>query len=146
MRAAEATRLPTQTVKNRATKTRKVLSAMWKARWATVGALLVAALALLLVLRRPREEARLPHPVPPPRPVPTAPPEIPVSVRAARLREEAAIECKREFYWVCQDKLDQAKRLDPGGEGLPAVRELRHTIEDKGRPDDFLDSKSTHHR
>jgi hypothetical protein len=49
------------------------------------------------------------------------PPDSP----ADELREQASSECQRELWRQCLDHLDEAKRLDPGGDEKPSVREQR---------------------
>jgi DNA-binding NarL/FixJ family response regulator len=138
---AKLTGIAAPTVANRATRTRKALEAKWKLRVAGLVGLMAAGALLFALSRRRPEEARVPHPQVPPSAVPTASQEIPVAVRAAQLREEAASACSVFDYATCFDRLERAAALDPAGESQESVRELRHQLEDGARRERFPDSK-----
>lgn len=131
-----------QTVSNRVSSLRKKLREKWQARMTKVAALSLLLVFLAILGWRKREEfARLfhrpaPAPVPtsaPPRPAPE--PSIPVALQqAAELRQEAAEQCAHNQLARCSDLLEQASKLDPGGDSQPEVRALRHQVEDGIRP------------
>jgi hypothetical protein len=50
------------------------------------------------------------------------------------LRDEALDLCGRAAWVVCKDKLDEAARLDPGGESEPRVQKARADIQSAERP------------
>jgi hypothetical protein len=47
--------------------------------------------------------------------------------RAIALRRDALAACGKKQWYDCKDKLDDAWRLDPAGEGTPDVRAARET-------------------
>lgn len=47
---------------------------------------------------------------------------------ARNLRDEAYEACGDYLWAQCEQKLDEAKRLDPGGEGEPNVRQARRAV------------------
>jgi hypothetical protein len=61
--------------------------------------------------------------------------------RAAKLRDEAAEECRLMRWAACEDKLDDARKLDPAGEDQPAVKELRAKEQAGQYPDGGPDKK-----
>jgi hypothetical protein len=65
------------------------------------------------------------RPEPPERSVPQ-PPRL---TAEQELRQAAAEACGGELWGRCQNKLDEAAKLDPAGESTPQVRELRKAIE-----------------
>ena len=50
--------------------------------------------------------------------------------RAAPLREEAYSECARWRWFECEQKLEQARLIDPAGDSDPRVAEARKQIAD----------------
>jgi len=75
-----------------------------------------------------------------PLPVPTETHPTPAEQQlAATLREQAFASCARKYFPECQEKLDQAKALDPSGEELVAIRRWREAIRDaKDGGSDFV--------
>jgi hypothetical protein len=66
--------------------------------------------------------------VPPPAPTP-APPAPPTELaRAVELRQEAQRACEAQSWTTCAKHLDDARALDPAGEGGEAVRAMRERI------------------
>jgi hypothetical protein len=61
----------------------------------------------------------------PPPPVGARPPLDPQVVRAEALRREARDACDAHVWKTCVDKLDEARALDPEGDGDPEVQALR---------------------
>jgi len=61
---------------------------------------------------------------------PDVPPQRPELQRAERLRDEAIARCTAEQWAECGAKLDEAKRIDPGGEAQPRVVKARGQIEE----------------
>jgi hypothetical protein len=54
--------------------------------------------------------------------------------RAEALRQKAYAACDRRAWAECRDLLDEAKGLDPEGDGDPRVKSRRDSIRDaKGR-------------
>jgi hypothetical protein len=49
--------------------------------------------------------------------------------RAAELRREALAACDAQRYRECQERLDDARALDPDGEQSPEVKARRHMLE-----------------
>lgn len=62
------------------------------------------------------------HPAPPP----SAPPTT--LVQAAALRDEARQACDEALWGVCEQRLDDARALDPDGERSPDVAGMRRRI------------------
>jgi len=61
-------------------------------------------------------------------PSPQPPPPTPEE-RAEVLRNDATLACE-DYRWVlCRDKLDEARALDPAGEGSPIVKKERTAIQ-----------------
>ena len=95
--------------------------------------LLAAALALvagIVVTKAPAIVAYLrgtPSPIGPD--VPPKPPRPEVQM-AERLRDEAIERCTAGQWAECGAKLDEAKRIDPGGEAQPRVVKARGQIEE----------------
>jgi hypothetical protein len=54
--------------------------------------------------------------------------------RVDALRREGFEACAESMWTQCEGKLDEAKRLDPGGEADPRVRAAREAIDDARRP------------
>jgi RNA polymerase sigma factor (sigma-70 family) len=119
---AEREQIPAPTVRQRVTRLRKHFRTRWEAQLAAV-ATLVGAIALIWWWLQPREQ-----PVPPiVREVPSATPldQDPSLLRARELRRLALQQCHDGAYVPCLEGLDQAKTLDPAGDGDPAIVEAR---------------------
>ena len=56
--------------------------------------------------------------------------------RERKYREMAAKDCREGAYDACEEELDAAKRLDPDGEDLPAVKAMREAIAAHKDPSD----------
>jgi hypothetical protein len=50
--------------------------------------------------------------------------------RAAALRKEAFTACGDDYWALCESKLDEAQKLDPGGESDTRVQEARTAVHD----------------
>jgi DNA-directed RNA polymerase specialized sigma24 family protein len=108
--------------------------------------LIVLMVALLLGIlfkhmrHRPKDDLGIPSPKPAPTavapsPQPTAPPQA----QADELRQRAQEACDAKRWDACLGDLDAASQLDPKGDELPAVKELRQTakegiVNDQGKP------------
>jgi hypothetical protein len=55
--------------------------------------------------------------------------------RAAKLRDEAVAACGAALWGTCEERLDEARTLDPAGEGEARVEKARRQIDDAIRPD-----------
>jgi len=55
--------------------------------------------------------------------------------RAAQLRREAAEACAEALWGRCEDKLDEARALDPAGDSDPVVGALRRLAQERMWPD-----------
>ena len=86
---------------------------------ATVGALAVVERHAIVARLAPRPV--LIEPVPSGETAPTPTPEQ----AALEMRHEAREACMEMNLDLCEKQLDDAKKLDPAGENLPAVRSLR---------------------
>ena len=141
---AEKLGMAKQTVSNRIAIVRTRMRDKWAKRMATLTALTLTVVVLIIVGWRKREEvARFFH-LESPAPAPTAPaptrpqpePSIPVALReAAKLRSEALEACNSGQYATCSDRLEAAAKLDPAGDRDPLMRRMRHDIEDHIRPE-----------
>lgn len=136
---AEKLGMAKQTVSNRIALVRTRMRDKWAKRMATLTALTLTVVVLIIVGWRKREEvARLFHlesPAPSPTaPAPTRPqpePSIPVALQeAGKLRSEASDACGKGDFATCSDRLEAAAKLDPAGDRDPGVRALRDSIED----------------
>jgi DNA-directed RNA polymerase specialized sigma24 family protein len=133
---ARRTGLATQTIRNKLARARRVLSEALRARDVVriAGAVVLLGIAILIWLGvRRYEEAHLHRgeiqpddEYAPPAPSPT---EI-----ADGLRKKAVIACDALDVKSCERDLDEAKRLDPAGEGQEQVMELRERIESMRTP------------
>jgi hypothetical protein len=95
---------------------------------------LMVALFLGLLFKhmrhRPKDDLGIPSPKPAPTavapsPEPTAPPQA----QADELRQRAQDACDAKRWETCLRDLDAASDLDPNGDELPAVKELRKAAE-----------------
>jgi len=89
---------------------------------AFIGAGLALAASVALVVRLAT----------PPPPVGAASPLTPAE-RAFVIRDEATEECRQEHWKECLDRLDMARALDPDGDAVPEVQELRKVAGGKMR-------------
>jgi preprotein translocase subunit SecG len=140
-----------QTVSNRISTVRKEMRQKWLVRVTKIATFAFVVLIIVFTWGKREEIAHFlrPTPTPTPAPAPTRPapePQIPVALRAAELRRQAAEACEQHAYEACSDDLEAAARLDPAGETQPTVRELRHTVEDHVRPDRPFDAKPGYRR
>jgi hypothetical protein len=94
--------------------------------WWAVAAAAAIAIAVGAIARPAIVASR--SPVRPPPPVPTAPPSPSPEPRAATLRKEAAAACAQGDFGPCEQRLDEAQRIDPAGENDVRVREARASI------------------
>jgi hypothetical protein len=53
--------------------------------------------------------------------------------RAEKLRDEADERCARKLWGACEARLDEAMKLDPGGESEERVRRMRDIVENAAR-------------
>jgi hypothetical protein len=53
--------------------------------------------------------------------------------RAEKLRDEADERCARKLWGACEARLDEATKLDPGGESEERVRRMRDIVESAAR-------------
>jgi hypothetical protein len=93
--------------------------------------LLAAAAVLLAILVTKKDQIVALFQGPPkpvlPQPAPSPPPPSPQEL-AAGPRGDAQKACAAGEWAACADKLDEAKKLDPASEGLPAVLQMRELI------------------
>jgi len=104
-----------------------------RSRWAVLLAAAAFALLAAVILTSGRDEKRAtigPDNEWAPLPPPPGPHE-----KAEALRDEAVASCTRWFWAECRTKLDDAKKLDPAGEGADRVRALREQIAAGLNPD-----------
>ena len=100
-----------------------------------VAAALGAAIVALAIERR-EVLAWLRHDTPAIGPDRWSPETVPSpQERAAKLRDEAVAACGNALWGLCEEKLDEARTLDPAGEGEARVEKARREIEDTIRPD-----------
>ncbi|WP_437682502.1 RNA polymerase sigma factor [Sorangium sp. So ce131] len=124
--AAEA-QVPAARVRQRVSRMRRWMRERWRAELAAVAALALLALVLARLLR-PADDPPAVAPLPEPPPV-TPPAEVPPPReridRARALRAEALRACDERAFRPCLDRLDEAARLDPPGDGAPDVAAAR---------------------
>ena len=105
-------------------------------RWVVPAIAAAVVLVLLLAWKRREVVAWLtgtPEPISPDRwDVPREPTR---EERAETLRGEAFAACARSEWEACLVELDQAKELDPGGDGDPRVTRARDAIRQAPEPD-----------
>jgi hypothetical protein len=92
--------------------------------WLAAAATLVAAGAALYALDPGPDRVGSP----PPPPTPTRPAPVPSAdplAVATELRRKAAAACDAKQWRACVAALDEARAIDPGGDGAPAVKALR---------------------
>ncbi len=116
-------------VKMQASRLRKHLREHW-AKW-LAGVTALGAFILFIVLARkpvvPGSDIG-PDDVAMSATATTARPAASTAPDAEALRNLAIQMCQDGFYVPCEEKLDQAKAVDPSSESLPFVKEMRETI------------------
>jgi hypothetical protein len=110
-------------------RTRRAPRVVWLVA-ATLGAAIVA-----LGIERREVVAWLRHDTPAIGPDRWSPDRATPQVRAAKLRDEAIVACGAALWGTCEERLDEARRLDPAGEGEARVEKARREIDDAIRPD-----------
>jgi hypothetical protein len=111
-------------------RTRRAPGLLWLVA-ATLGAAIVA-----LGIGRREVVAWLRHDTPTIAPDRWSPDRAPTPrERAAKLRDEAVAACGAALWGTCEQRLDEARTLDPAGEGEARVAKARSEIEDSIRPD-----------
>lgn len=111
---------PTQ-VRQRVSRMRRWMKQQWAAEIAAVAAIVILAIVAWRLLREPEPVAN-PDVIPDVVPIPEVRPEM---KRAQELREAAEVDCGREAYRECLDKLNEAAGLDPDGAKAPEIVTLR---------------------
>jgi hypothetical protein len=104
--------------------------------WIASGAVAVATTTALVLSLNALTVARSPTNQGPDIDAAPAPPTTIEHGRARRLRYEAGHACATARWAACEAKLDEARGLDPAGEGGERVKALREAIEaarDSGR-------------
>ena len=134
---ARTTKLAVQTVRNKLGRARKLLGAAWTKRNEIAAAVLLLAF-LFLVLPRLAKDPHVqalwhrgeisPDDTHAP-PAPSVPPSPPPQELADGLRTKAAKECADFELDACEADLDAARALDPAGEDLPKVRQMRERLQ-----------------
>ncbi|MBW2457256.1 MAG: sigma-70 family RNA polymerase sigma factor [Deltaproteobacteria bacterium] len=124
---AASERLPATQVRQRVSRMRRFMKRQWVAELAAVAGV---GLAVLVVWYLTRDPVPVAKPVPDVVPVPdTAPapimPADPRVERAHQLRADALRECDRKAWERCLAGLDEAARLDPGGDEDAQVQGAR---------------------
>jgi DNA-directed RNA polymerase specialized sigma24 family protein len=136
---AEEARLPAPQVRKRVSRLRR----HFRTRWALeVAALLVVTLiAVGIALVAPKR----PTPAPEAEHVP-APPPSSIPVPAEDLRQRALQDCEKGRWQECVEALDEARRLDPAGDALPAVQAARGRARDALTPPPLAPPAPSSHR
>jgi hypothetical protein len=67
--------------------------------------------------------------------------ESPALRQAAQLRQDAVQACERALWLLCEEKLDEAERIDPAGERDTLVQSTRKAAHDGLHPDDNGEDK-----
>jgi hypothetical protein len=99
--------------------------------WLTAAATLAAAGGALYALDSEPDHVGSPPPLPTPtRPAPV-PSADPLAV-ATELRRKAAAACDAKQWSACLAALDEARAVDPEGDGAPAVKALREKAAKRG--------------
>ncbi len=122
---AKAKGVPVGTVKSDASRLRAHLAKHWGLYAGTAVVLLVV---FAVRMRRPGEPEIGPDDVAMSATATTARPAASTAPDAEALRNLAIQMCQDGFYVPCEEKLDQAKAVDPASESLPFVKEMRETI------------------
>ncbi len=118
-------KLPAARVRQRVSRMRRWMRERWMAELAAVAALSAIILGVIWWLRRISKPETDAHPSPTIQPEPPSPLD-----RARSLRAEAAKQCDERAWRECLKSLDDARALDPIGDGSPEVRALRGKAED----------------
>jgi DNA-directed RNA polymerase specialized sigma24 family protein len=127
--------LPATQVRQRVSRLRRHLRERWKAELAAVAILLLVAIVAWRFVAEPTPQVITPSPdrVSPERPeaprVVPEPPPLDNRGRAAELRRVALEACDSAAWQPCLDGLNEAKQLDPAGDGAEAVRRAREAAE-----------------
>jgi hypothetical protein len=74
---------------------------------------LAASVALIVYASRPDPKVTAPAP------------EVTQAQRVEHVRVGAQVACAQEHWKVCLDRLDEAREMDPNGDGAPDVQALR---------------------
>jgi DNA-directed RNA polymerase specialized sigma24 family protein len=120
-------KIPPARVRQRVSRMRRWMKERWAAELAAVAMLAVLAVLAWWLLSKPEAP---PEAHDDPGVSPTIVPEPPSSLdRARALRADALRACDRSSFRECVDGLDQAKALDPIGDGDPAVGAARAKAE-----------------
>jgi hypothetical protein len=102
--------------------------------WLAAAAVVAAAASVFAVLKGPDLLVWWRGPTLPIAQIDAAPEPPAALVRAEALRDEAERACSQSLWGACQQRLDDAMALDPGGEGQPRVLRMRGAIA-AARPD-----------
>jgi hypothetical protein len=97
---------------------------------------LAAAVALVIATTARRREIALWFGHEPIGPDTAQTPESVLAERAARLRHDALGLCEQGFWYPCEQKLDEARKLNPAGESEPQVQAARLSIDQAAHPPD----------
>lgn len=93
--------------------------------------LAAAALVGLFLAALTRRPANVAHPAP----ADTAPSiDQPRRDQASQMRADATTACAQSQWKRCEEKLDEARAIDPSGESDPRIARLRRAIADGTRP------------
>jgi len=116
-----------------------IAAARARRRTAWVVTLIAAALggivAVIGIRSAPQIEAwwhgplKAPEHAPPIETAPAPPPPSPAVLAAASFRAEASRACDEHLWGTCEQRLNDARALDPEGENTDEVRALRRRIE-----------------
>jgi DNA-directed RNA polymerase specialized sigma24 family protein len=120
---ASEEKVPAARVRQRVSRMRRWMKERWAAELAAVALIAVLLVIAWRLLRDPKElpEARPENP-----PVPTGEPVTPSpEERAEKLRADALEKCDHADWRGCLDGLDEAKAIDPVGDGAPSVQQAR---------------------
>jgi hypothetical protein len=106
-----------------------------RGRWVTLAAVAAGVLAIAAVAERRAIVAWFGGKEEPIQPDRWAPPKEPTPrERAEKLRDEAAQACADHLWGRCASRLDEAKALDPAGEGEPKAQGMRAAIREATTP------------
>ena len=126
---AEDEELPPAQVRQRVSRLRRWMKHRWAAELAAVAAVVLAILVAWHLLRQPEPIAK-PIPTPVPEQAPQRLPLDPKLEWAHQLRSDALRECERKAWQRCLRGLDEAKRLDVGGDSDGNVVKARERAKD----------------
>ncbi|CAN5877694.1 hypothetical protein BH11MYX4_BH11MYX4_15390 [soil metagenome] len=108
---AESEKLPPPRVRQRVSRLRRHFKENWQREVAMLAALGVIISAVVIFILRRQEPEPITHEV--------------VDPRAEPVRRLALEKCAVADWKSCVDGLDEAKRLDPAGDTVPAVQQAR---------------------